>query len=114
MKKYKLFIDCILVLLCLFPLIALLFCFDTSSSFILNNDYCAFIEKFSISSTISNDLYNALNNVGFNLDGPYSLAVCVILSNSILIYMFYVFVEVLIFVPKMAIKLLRIGSRKDV
>ena len=113
MKKYKLFIDCTLVLLCLFPLISLL-CMQLYCETLLSADQIlSHLEVFNISSTISNSISNALNDIGFMLDGGFSSAVSIILSNSILIYIFYVFVNILLFVPKLAIKFFRIGVRKD-
>ena len=113
MKKYKLFIDCVLVLLCLFPLISLLLVVATSDTILNTSQIVDHVQNYSISLTVSNTLQNALEKVGFSFDGAFGGVVSVILSNSILIYVFYVFVDVLVFVPKMAIRLLRMGVRKD-
>lgn len=113
MKKYKLFIDCLLVLLCLFPLISLLLVVYSSSTVLSGDQIVHHVQNYCISNTIATKISTSLNNIGFILDGSLSAVVAVILSNSILIYMFYVFVDVLTFVPKMAIKLLRIGARKN-
>lgn len=113
MKKYKLFIDCVLVLLCLFPLLSLLLVVYSSSTILTGDQIVQHVQNYCISDFVYDTLLSALNGVGFNLDGVFSSVVGVILTNSLLIYVFYVFIEVLVFVPKMAIKLLRIGVRKD-
>ena len=113
MKKYKLFVDILLVMLCLFPLIfALLSCFRSN---VENTQYLLqIVSELDISPVQSNhikDIFKLYLTSNSNTNGIQILSI--IISNSIFIYVGYVFVSVLIFVPKLAIKLLRIGIRKE-
>lgn len=105
-RKYKVFIDITLVLLCLFPLICLAFAMLTSTSFILNGDYADFIQRFTISTNLANRVGQAINTFGLDFSGSFYQATCTIMSNAILIYIFYTFVACLTWLPKMAISLL--------
>lgn len=112
MKKYRLFINVLLVLLCLFPLIfACMTCFRSGEQDITKIHQITEESEISPSFTASfkevfNEAFGISESKGFDI-------FCVILSNSVFIYIGYVFVEVLIFIPKMAISLLRLFARKE-
>lgn len=112
MKKYRLFINVLLVLLCLFPLIfSCLTCFKTAQ---IDMTYVhQIVTDAEISPTFTasfkevfNEAFGISESKGFDI-------FCVILSNSVFVYIGYVFVEVLVFIPKMAISLLRLFARKE-
>lgn len=112
MKKYKLFIDVLLVLLCLFPLIYSLFAIwhvgATDTTLLLDT-----ISSLNINPSMASTFESVLSN-SFEIETNSAWqAVTVIMANSVMVYICYVVVEVFVFVPKMAIKLLRIGVRKD-
>lgn len=113
MKKYALFIKILLVLLSLFPLIfGCLACFRTGdgSFTVLANvvESCEIVPSFTQSfSDVFVDVFGA------DPDAPGYQIFCVILSNTVFVYIGFVFVEVMIFIPKMAISLLRMFARKD-
>lgn len=112
MRKYNLFVRILLVILCVFPLIySLLAIFyqgaDDATSFF------TIVKSFDINPTLSGWIQDSFITV-FGTDLNDSLeCTTIILSNSLMIYISYIFVKVLLFVPEMAIKLLRIGVRKD-
>lgn len=109
-RKYRVFIDITLIMLCLFPLISLLFVLGTSSTILTAEQIANHIEGYAISNNMVTQVQTVLNNVGFNADGVFFAPCCTIITNAVFIYIFYVFVSVLVFVPKMAIKLLNIFS----
>lgn len=112
MKKYNLFINVLLVLICIFPLIfCCLTCFRTAQTDMTYVHQIVTDAEISPNFTASfkeifNEAFGISESKGFDI-------FCVIISNSIFIYIGYVFVEVLVFVPKMAIKLLRMFARKE-
>ena len=111
MKKYKLFIDVLLVLLCLFPLIYSLFAIwhvgATDTSLLLDT-----ISSLNINPSMASTFESVLSN-SFEIETNSAWQAVTVISNSVMVYICYVVVEVFVFVPKMAIKLLRIGVRKD-
>lgn len=112
MKKYNLFLHITLVLLCLFPLIFSCLVYFSNVEGNFDNMYqivqsCEIAPGFTQSfKEVFADAFDITVSPGFDI-------FCVICSNTIFIYIGFVFVEVLVFVPKLAIKLLRIFSRKD-
>lgn len=112
MKKYKLFIDVLLVLLCLFPLIYSLFAIwhvgTTDTSVLLDT-----VSSLNINPSMASSIENVLSR-SFEMETNEAWhCVSVLMANSVMVYVCYVVVEVFVFVPKMAIKLLRIGFRKE-
>lgn len=113
MKKYALFVKILLVVLSLFPLIFGLFsclqvgsgCFQILAHTVENFEIVPFFtQSFS-------DVF--VDAFGADPDAPGYQIFCVILSNTVFVYIGFVFVEVMIFIPKMAISLLRMFARKD-
>lgn len=112
MRKYNLFVRILLVILCVFPLLYSLIAIfyngaeDAASFF-------AIVKSMDINPSLSGwiqDTYTTIFDTALN---DALICLIVILSNTMMIYISYVFIKVLLFVPEMAIKLLRIGVRKD-
>lgn len=112
-KKYKSLISVVLLLLCVAPL---LFCalalFNDSTDFNVIN-YTEYVKRFEISEELSNKIADGVQSFGISFDGAFFPAVCVIMSNALLIYVFYVFTAVLLFIPKYSIKLMERGVDFD-
>lgn len=109
-RKYKIFIDIVLILLCLFPLISLLFVVGTSSTILTGEQLKAHVLNYCISGDLADKIGNAINTFGIAFDGNFFPAVSVIMANSLLIYLFYVFVACLTWLPKFAINILERAS----
>lgn len=113
MKKYNLFVQILLVLLCIFPLL-----YATLTGFRSGvTDGAAItgiVESLDISPTQSNEILLIFKQyLTGNVESSGARILSVIVSNSIFIYVAFVFVEFLIFVPKLALHLLRIFARKE-
>ena len=110
-RKFKSFMDIVLVLLCLMPLIVfLLICTNESINVTTVGDL---MMTFCISESLTNTIAESINTFGIEFDGAGFAIACVIMSNSILIYTFYVFVEVLVWLPKFAVRLLERSSNVE-
>lgn len=107
-RKYKVFIDIVLIFLCLFPLFATLIVMGTSSTILSAEQINNTITSFTISNGLRDVVSDACNSFGVALDGNFYQATMTIVSNAILIYILYVFVSVLVFMPKFAIKLINL------
>lgn len=105
-RKYKVFVRYTLLMLCLFPLVIILLNSITDGVNIENYDYGAVIDKFVISESFTAELKNVLPSFGFALDGAFADVVPIIMANSIIIYIMYIAIEVLLFIPKFAVELL--------
>ena len=112
-KKYKSLISVVLLLLCIAPLIfsALAMFNDSTDCSAVN--FTEYIKRFEISAALSDKIGESIETFGIAFDGAFFPAVCVIMSNAILIYVFYVFVAVLVWLPKFAIKLMERGVSFD-
>lgn len=113
MKKYKLFIDVTLVLLCLMPLI-----YGLAVGFRSGADSASalaqIVSELDISPSQSTQISGILSTyLTGSVPSPGFTIFSVIISNSIFVYVGYLFVSVLTFIPKMGAKLLRIGIRKE-
>lgn len=102
-RKLTAFIDVITVLLVLFPLIMAVATAIFNGSFdVLTVN--AYVEQYEISNELTAKISSAVGSFGIAFDGAFSTASFVIISNALLIYVFRVFVAVLLFLPKMALK----------
>lgn len=102
-KKLNTFIDVITILLVLFPLVM------SVATAIFNGSYDvesigAYCEQFSISNALVGKISAVVNTFGIAFDGAFANACFVIMSNALLIYCFRVFIAVMVFIPKMALK----------
>ena len=101
-RKYKIFVRYTLLFLCLFPLI-LITINCIADGFNINevdvNEVC---EKFIISTEMTNRIANILPSFGITFDGNFGNIVPIIMSNSIIIFIMYVALEVALFMPKIA------------
>lgn len=113
MKKYALFVKILLVLLSLFPLIfSLCSCLQVGSGCFQILAHT--VENFEIVPSFTQSFSTVfVDAFGADPDAPGFQIFCVILSNTVFVYIGFVFVEVMIFIPKMAISLLRMFARKD-
>ncbi len=103
-RKFKVFIDIVLILLCLFPLIITTAICLRNGTFYSSGDFTELVQRFAISTELSEKIGECINTFGIAFDGAYFPAVCVIMANSLIIYLCYLFVSVLVFLPKLAIK----------
>lgn len=108
-RKYKALIDVVLLLLCIAPLIFCIFATLNEANALTTLDYADIIQKFCISDDLANKIGESIQTFGIAFDGEFFAPTCVIMSNALLIYAFYVFVAVLTFIPKMAKKFLNMA-----
>ena len=108
-RKYKSIIDLVLILLCLFPLLVtvVLACND---NFNYQLEFVDVVQKFAISNDLAQRIGEQINTFGIAFDGAYFSAVCVLMANAMLIYIFYIFVECLVWLPKFASRLIERSS----
>lgn len=113
MKKYHLFLNITLVLLCLFPLLyGMLTGFRSSATD--PSDLAAIVEGLDISPTQSTQILNIFKSyLTGSVESSGTRIFSVIISNSVFVFVGYIFVEVLTFIPKLAVWLLRIFVRKE-
>ena len=106
-RKLNVFVDVITILLVLFPLVMAFATaiFNGSFDVLSIGAYC---EQFEISNELTQKIKTAVADFGVNYDGAFATAAFVILSNSLLIYVFRVFIAVLVFIPKMALKFINL------
>ena len=107
-RKYKVFIDLVLIFLCLFPLIATLVVMGTSETIMTGEQICETVTNFTISADLQNKIADCCNSFGVAFNGAFYGATMTIVSNAVLIYVLYVFVSVLVYIPKFAIKMLNL------
>lgn len=104
-KKYNKFLDVVTVLVILFPLIMSLVIARCSGSF--NAIQIAeFIEEFAFSYDLSNRIGEAINTFGLDFNGAFFPCACVIMGNALLVWLFRLFVSVMCFIPKFALKMI--------
>jgi len=106
-KKYNKFLDFVTVLVILFPLIMALFTAHANGTFDVGNvgDY---VLQYSVSDELALLIGDSISTFGFAFDGAFFLPACVILANALVIWLFRVFIAVMSFVPKMALRLLNL------
>lgn len=108
-KKIQKIIDIVVILACVFPLIIYvaitLATYGNYEGFIEYVSPTNIIEKFTISDTMYDYFMGAFDllEISGNATGP----LCTMCSNTLIIYISYVFVEALIFIPKLCIKFMR-------
>lgn len=105
-RKYKLFLDVLTILLIIAPLIVLLLAVHSGA--VLDKTPSDIVMSFSISNSLADRIGQCINTFGIELDGDFYNATCVIMSNALLIYLFRVFVSVLVFLPKLALKFINL------
>lgn len=106
-RKLNVFIDVIMILLCLFPLLMGLATAIFNGSFDLTN-FNEYVSQFSISNDLAQKIGSAIDNFGIYFDGAFFDSACIIMANTLLIYIFRVFVSVMVFIPKMASKFINL------
>ncbi len=111
-KKYNKFLDVVTVLVILFPLLMSLITARSSGSFdtvTLAN----YIEQFAISNSLSSRIGECINTFGIAFDGDMFHSACVIMGNALLIWLFRLFIAVMCFIPKFALKMINGFSGGD-
>lgn len=111
-RKYKVFIDIVTVLLVLFPLVMSLVTARANGTFD-GADIGAYVENFAISRDLANTVGESINNFGIAFDGEFYAPALVIFSNAIIIYLFRLFLEVALFIPKLALKFINISMEGE-
>lgn len=113
-RKFNKFVDVVTVLLILFPLLMALItarCSGTFDSSALTD----YVQNFAISSSLADNIGECINTFGIAFDGAFFGSACVLISNAFLIYVFRVFIAVLTFIPKLALKFIDIDfGGKDI
>ena len=108
-KKYKTFVDVLTVLCILFPLLLALLATWQSGTY-ESAQIAAYIEDFAISEDLAHRIGESINTFGIGFDGAFFGASCTIMSNALLVYLFRVFIAVLTFIPKMALKFMHLPT----
>ena len=103
-RKYKYFIDITIILLCLLPLVSLLFATARNEFAMTSEEMISHVNTYTISDDFTNTVRNALNTCRINCNGTFGNIAYMIMANSMLIHIFYVFVSVLCYIPKLSIK----------
>lgn len=101
-RKYRIFKKYIITILCILPLLVSALSI-LSGNAVLTIEFNEIVTKFSLSNELANKIGECINTFGIEFDGEYIQSALIIMSNTFLIYTFYLFTEVLIFIPKMAI-----------
>ena len=111
-KKYNRFLDIATVLIILFPLIMLLFTARANGTFDVTN-VADYVNQYAISNALATRIGECINTFGIAFDGNFFAPSCVILANALLVWLFRVFVSVMTFIPKFALKMtnLSIGEK---
>ena len=115
-RKYKVFIRYTLLVLCLFPLVLMLLNSVAEGTNIALTDYNAILDKFVISESFTAKLKGVLPSFGFAFDGAFADVLPVIMSNTIIIYIMYLALEVLLIIPKLSIDLIHmvnVGGKNE-
>ena len=113
-KKYNKFLDFVTVLVILFPLLMSLITARCSGSFD-TAQLANYVEHFAISNSLSLRIGECINTFGIAFDGAMFNSACVIMSNALLIWLFRLFVAVLTYIPKFALKLINLSiGEKDI
>lgn len=113
-RKYNKFLDIVTVLVILFPLLMSLITARCSGSFD-SAQFADYIQQFAISNSLSSRIGECINTFGVLFDGAMFSGACVIIANALLIWLFRLFIAVLTFIPKFALKLINLSiGDKDV
>lgn len=115
-KKYKTFIDIVLVFLCLFPLISLLFVVGTSSTVLTPREIATHVSGYLMSTEMAFYFETACEIMGIVESGEtmYGLVIALtLMTNTVLIYMFYLLVSFVLWIPKLSINIInRLSGQK--
>lgn len=106
-RKFNRFVDVLTVLAVIFPLLLALatsFSWGTYDSV----EIADFVQNFAISTALADKIGESIQTFGIAFDGAFFAPSCVLLANALIIYLFRLFAEILVFVPKMALKLINI------
>lgn len=101
-RKYKIFVRYTLLFLCLFPLVLIMLNCLADGFNISDIDVNVVCNKFVLSNNMKNRIAEVLPTFGITFDGTFGNIVPIIMSNSIIIFIMYVALEVALFLPKMA------------
>lgn len=113
-KKYNKFLDFVTVLVILFPLLMSLITARCSGSFD-TVQLANYVEQFAISNSLSLRIGECINTFGIAFDGAMFNSACVIMSNALLVWLFRLFIAVLTYIPKFALKLINLSiGEKDI
>lgn len=110
--KYNKLLDVVTLLVILFPLLMLLLT-SLCSGNIDSSLFPQYIENFAISSELNSTIAECINTFGIAFDGAFFSSACVIVGNALLVWLFRVFISVLVFIPKFAVKMLNISVGGD-
>ena len=104
-KKYNKFLDVVTVLVILFPLLMSLITARANGTFDIVT-LANYIEQFAISNDLSLRIGECINTFGIAFDGAFFSCACVIMGNALLIWLFRLFIAVMCFIPKFALKMI--------
>ena len=112
-RKFNKFLDIVTVLVVLFPLLMALITARCSGSFdtAFIVDY---VQNFAISNDLNLRIGECINTFGISFDGAFFPCALVIMGNALLIWIFRLFIAVMCFIPKFALKMMNgfIGGEK--
>jgi len=106
-RKLNVFVDVLTILLCMFPLLMGLATAIFNGSFDLSN-FGEYVAQFAISNDLAQKIGALINNFGIAFDGAFFNSACIIMANTLLIYIFRVFVSVMVFIPKLSSKFINL------
>ena len=111
-KKYNRFLDFVTVLVILFPLIMAVITARANGTFDMLN-IADYVSQYAISNDLANRIGESINTFGIAFDGAFFAPSCIILANSLIVWLFRVFISVMTYIPKFAIKMtnLSIGEK---
>lgn len=104
-KKYNKFLDVVTVLIILFPLLMSLITARSCGTFDIAT-FANYIEQFAISNDLNSRIGECINTFGIAFDGAFFAPACVIIGNALLVWLFRLFIAVMCFLPKFAIKMM--------
>ena len=105
-RKYKIFIRYTLLILSLFPLVLIMLNSIAEGANLNTIELNAIIDKFVISESFTAEIKTIIPSFGFELDGAFGDIVPITIANTMIIYIMYIALEVLLFIPKMAVEFL--------
>ena len=104
-KKYNKFLDVVTVLVILFPLLMSLITARANGTFDIVT-LANYIEQFAISNSLSLRIGECINTFGIAFDGAFAPCAYVIIGNALLVWVFRLFIAVMCFIPKFALKMI--------
>ena len=113
-RKYNKFLDFVTVLVILFPLLMALITARANGSFDMLN-VADYVSQYAISNDLATIVGESIQTFGFAFDGAFFTPACVILANALLVWLFRVFIAVMTFIPKFAVKMVNLSiGEKDI